>query len=146
MLAERIIKRREAAAVWFPPAYRRIYFPTHFPFTLYPSLPSSLTPSAQSVSSGPSGPLFPHADIGPLPSGDQGDLSRLTNTLRAVIEATEHPWRGDECELSNGVRQGLNTVAAHVQNYADLSEQRVCRKPSTTKCRRINLTLDTQIT
>jgi hypothetical protein len=50
-------------------------------------------------------------------------LSRLTNTLRAVIEANEHPWRGDDCELSIGVRQGLEQVATHTQRHSDLAEQ-----------------------
>jgi len=52
------------------------------------------------------------------------DLSRLTNTLRAVVELNEHCWRGDECELSSGVRQGLEQVANHAQKHSDLSEQR----------------------
>lgn len=56
---------------------------------------------------------------------EQGDLSRLTNTLRAVIEVNEHPWRGDDCELSNGVRQGLEQLAAHTQRHSDISELRV---------------------
>jgi sorting nexin-8 len=116
ILAERVIRRREAAAVWFPPAYRPFYFPTHFTFT-HPSSPSSTTSSpAQSILSDP---RTPHSDA------EQGDLTRLTNTLRVVVEASEHPWRGDDCELSNGVRQGMSSVAQHVQNFADLSEQRV---------------------
>lgn len=56
---------------------------------------------------------------------EQGDLARLTNTLRAVIEVNEHCWRGDECELSNGVRLGLDTFATHAQHHSDLSEARV---------------------
>lgn len=55
----------------------------------------------------------------------QSDLSRLTNTLRAVIEVNERCWRGDECDLSNGVRQGLDQLATHMQRHSDLSEARV---------------------
>lgn len=58
---------------------------------------------------------------------EQGDLARLTNTLRAVIEVSEHCWRGDECDLSSGVRQGLDQLAAHTQRHSDLSEARVRR-------------------
>jgi sorting nexin-8 len=127
ILAERIIKRREAAAVRFPPAYRRIYFPTHFPFALYSSHPSSwasVQSSTSSIFSGSS--LMPNFISNIVVSDEQGDLSRLTNTLRTVIELNEHPWRGDDSELDNGVRQGLEHVAEHAQIYSDLSEQRVC--------------------
>ena len=122
MLAERVIKRREAAAVWFPPAYRPFYFPTHFPFTPSSSPPSTTSSAAQSILSDPRSPhSYDRASL----AAEQGDLTRMTNTLRVVIEASEHPWRGDDCELSNGVRLGLGSVAHHVQNFADLSEQRV---------------------
>ncbi|KAF9047100.1 hypothetical protein BDZ89DRAFT_1058168 [Hymenopellis radicata] len=53
-----------------------------------------------------------------------GDLARLTNTIRAVVEVNEHCWRGDECELSNGVRMGLEQVAAHCQRHTEVSEIR----------------------
>lgn len=56
---------------------------------------------------------------------DQGDLSRLTNTLRAVVEVNEPCWRGEDCELSNGVRLGLEHVAAHTQRHSEMSELRV---------------------
>lgn len=56
---------------------------------------------------------------------EQGDLARLTNTLRAVTEVAQPCWRGDECELSNGVRLGLEQVAAHTQRHSELSELRV---------------------
>ncbi|EEB96244.1 hypothetical protein MPER_04650, partial [Moniliophthora perniciosa FA553] len=52
------------------------------------------------------------------------DLSRLTNTLRAVIEVTDPCWRADECELAAGVRIGLGYVATHCQRQSELSEQR----------------------
>ena len=58
-------------------------------------------------------------------SDNQGDLSRLTNTLRAVIEVNETCWRGDDCELSNGVRAGLEQVGAHTQRHSEISELRV---------------------
>jgi len=51
-------------------------------------------------------------------------LSRLTNTLRAVIEVNEICWRGDSCELSNGVRAGLEQVTAHTQRHSEISELR----------------------
>ncbi|KAG5353549.1 Sorting nexin MVP1 [Termitomyces sp. T112] len=54
-----------------------------------------------------------------------GDLTRLTNTLRAVIEVNERCWRGDECELSNGVRLGLEQVANYAQRHSELSESRI---------------------
>lgn len=55
----------------------------------------------------------------------QGDLARLTNTLRAVIEVNETCWRGDDCELSNGVRGGLQHVAGHTQRHSEIAELRV---------------------
>jgi len=55
----------------------------------------------------------------------QGDLSRLTNTLRSVVEVNEICWRGDDCELSNGVRSGLGQLAAHTQRHSEISELRV---------------------
>lgn len=55
----------------------------------------------------------------------QGDLSRLTNTVRAVIEVNDPCWRGDECELSSGVRTGLEQIAIHCQRHSEISENRV---------------------
>jgi sorting nexin-8 len=125
ILTERIIKRREAAAVRFPPAYRRVFFPTHFPFPIYSqsltSSPSAGPPASSSLPGSPLATFFSDLFV----SGQQSDVARLTNTLRAVIEVNEHPWRGDDSELDNGVRQGLQHVAEHAQNYSELSEQRV---------------------
>jgi sorting nexin-8 len=59
------------------------------------------------------------------PSENQADMARLTNTLRAVIEVGEPCWRGDDCELSNGVRVGLGRVAEQVQIQSEISENRV---------------------
>lgn len=132
ILAERIIKRREAAAVRIPPAFRRTYLPTHFSVFSPSSSAASIAPSSSSIISGASNSLLPGSPI--VNPGftlrfrdlsTQGDLARLTNTLRAVIEVNEHCWRGDDCELSNGVRLGLEHVAAHTQRHSELSELRV---------------------
>lgn len=60
-----------------------------------------------------------------LESDDQADLARLTNVLRAVVEVNGRCWRGDECELCDGVRQGIEHVASHTQQQSDLLERRV---------------------
>jgi sorting nexin-8 len=59
------------------------------------------------------------------PSDGQADLSRLTNVMKALVEVNDHCWRGDDCELCDGVRQGIGHVAAHTQRHSDLVEQRV---------------------
>jgi sorting nexin-8 len=56
----------------------------------------------------------------------QADLSRLTNILNAVVEVNERCWRGDDCDLCDGVRHGVEHVAHHTQAHSDLLEQRVC--------------------
>ena len=125
ILAERIIKRREAAAVRSPPAFRRSYLPTHFTLPHFsPTVSSSPLSTASSILSISSnmdsvfGSRYDHFT-------EQGDLARLTNTLRAVTEVNQPCWRGDECELSNGVCLGLEQVAAHTQRHSELSELRV---------------------
>lgn len=125
ILAERIVKRREAAAVRSPPALSRAFLPTHFTF------PNNLSPTSTTSSL----PGSPPSMTGSLTQSflglqitfpdNQSDLSRLTNTLRAVIEVNETCWRGDSCELSNGVRAGLGQVAAHTQRHSEISELRV---------------------
>ncbi|KAG6821448.1 hypothetical protein H0H93_010172 [Arthromyces matolae] len=126
ILAERIIRRQEAAAVRSPPALRRTYLPTHFSFPIFipspPSSPRSTAASASifSESSTVHNNYTPTADEFAL----QGDLTRLTNTLRAVVEVNGRCWRGDECELSNGVRLGLEQFADHAQRHSELSESR----------------------
>jgi sorting nexin-8 len=128
ILAERIIKRREAAAVRVPPALRRVFVPTHFNLNLTaPLSPSSHTSSLPDSSQSMIGSLSQSfLGVNHLPYNDgQGDLARLTNTLRAVIEISETCWRGDDCELSNGVRSGLAHVAAHTQRQSEIAEMRV---------------------
>jgi len=126
ILAERIIKRREAAAVRSP-ALRRAFLPTHF--TLPDLSPSSSTAPLSGSSTSMTGSLtqsFLGLDISGLTETDsQGDLSRLTNTLRSVVEVNETCWRGDDCELSNGVRSGLGQLADHTQRHSEISEIRV---------------------
>ncbi|KXN87384.1 Sorting nexin MVP1 [Leucoagaricus sp. SymC.cos] len=124
ILAERIMKRHEAAAVRSPPAFRRAYLPTHFalpnfsPISSTASLPGSSSSNlSASLNQSILGLRLPAVE-------EQGDLSRFTNTLRAVIEVNEHCWRGDECDLSNGVRLGLEQLATHTQRHSDLSEAR----------------------
>jgi len=119
ILAERITKRREAAAVRGPQLLRRVYLPTHFPTT------SSSTPDASSILSGFSfASSIPSSDS-ILSSDDQADLSRLTSGFRVLNEVNQPMcWRGDECELANGLRQGIETVARHLQTQADLVDQR----------------------
>ncbi|KAJ7334145.1 hypothetical protein DFH08DRAFT_750269 [Mycena albidolilacea] len=133
ILAERIIKRREAAAVRIPPAFRPGYLRAHFPLPVFPP------PALSSVSSSQTASSAPLPNFGPVPNlmdsifggfqplelaVDQGDMARLTNTLRAVVEVNEQCWRGDDCELSSGVRVGLQAVAAHTQRSSELSELR----------------------
>jgi sorting nexin-8 len=55
----------------------------------------------------------------------QADLSRLTNTLKMLVEMNGQCWKGQDCDLSDGVRQGINVVSAHTQRHADLLELRV---------------------
>jgi sorting nexin-8 len=55
----------------------------------------------------------------------QADLSRLTNTLKTLVEVNGQCWKGQDCDLSEGVRQGVNVVSAHTQRHADLLELRV---------------------
>ncbi len=128
ILAERIIKRREAAAVRMP-AFRRTYHSAH------PALPfsSSSAPVSPTSSSNRTVNSLLTTIFSLQPAfGDtqQGDLARLTNTVRAVVEVNENCWRGDECDLSSGVKAGLEQAAAHFQRHAELSELRVGRRAS----------------
>lgn len=53
------------------------------------------------------------------------DLSRLTTGFRVLNEVNQPMcWRGDGCELANGLKQGIETVAQHLQTQADLVDQR----------------------
>jgi sorting nexin-8 len=131
ILAERIIKRREAAAVRIPPAFRPGYLQAHFPLPMFSSTtvssetssPASIAPTFASLLAASNMDSF--FGLHSEPDIDQGDMARLTNTLRAVVEVNEQCWRGDDCELAAGVRLGLQQVAAHTQRHSELSELRV---------------------
>ncbi|KAF7308754.1 Sorting nexin [Mycena kentingensis (nom. inval.)] len=123
ILAERIIKRREAAAVRIPPAFRPGSLQAHISLPIF-SLPTdSSSPSTLSSSTASLTNMLDSIFM-PQPEREQGDMARLTNTLRAVVEVNEQCWRGDDCELSSGVRSGLQQVAAHAQRHSELSELR----------------------
>ena len=124
ILAERIIKRREAAAVRVPPpSSRRTFIPSHFTLPTVSSLDDELPADTDSLASSViSGLMHPRrATMAAL----QADTARLTNALKVVVEVNQRCWRGDECELCSGVRQGISEVAAHAERHGDAMEHRV---------------------
>lgn len=127
LLTERIIKRRESAAVWVSSNLRPTYMPAHLisPFwsNLLLNVPGITAPV--SPGSGHSVRIDIDGSFEPDVSDDQADLARLTNVLRVVVEVNERCWRGDDCELCDGVRMGIGRVAEHTQQQSDLLEQRV---------------------
>lgn len=157
ILAERIIKRREAAAVRMSSPFRRPFIPAHllpvFPSSNHPLLSDSASIASSAAASGLSASTnlsesttLNNSIIGSslwTNSFDyQGDLSRLTNTVRAVIEVSDPCWRGDECELSGGVRTGLEEIATHCQRHSELSENRVSVIRSLNQKKLLKLPLD----
>lgn len=125
ILAERMIKRREAAAVRLPLPTRRAFMPSHF--TLPPFSDDNATDNESMASSVFSGLIHPRRVVGTDP---QADTARLTNALKVVVEVNAKCWRGDECELCAGVRQGLSDVATHTQQHGDTLEHRVSVRTS----------------
>ena len=125
ILAERLIKRREAAAVRIPPPLaRRAVTKSHFVFPHFASVladddAASNDSLAASVFSGLMHPGRAFV------TDSQGDTARLTNTLKALVEVNDRCWRGDDCELCAGVRQGISAVSQHTQRHADALEHRV---------------------
>ena len=119
------MKRREAAAVRGPQLLRRVYLPTHFPTTPFHSSSSDASSILSGFSFASSTP--PLADS-ILSSDDQADLSRLTTSFRVLNEVNQPMcWRGEGCELGNGLKHGIESVAQHLQTQADLVDQRVRR-------------------
>ena len=153
LLTERLVKRREAAAVRNPHAlFKRTFLSTYLtpnvnvPSTYPSSAPASLS-SPRSLTSSltlpvslPSSPLIgsyrpdgtadggfytPQHTMFGVDGGEQADMSRLQITLNALNEVNETCWRGEYCELCVGVRAGLETVSGHLAREADEAEQRV---------------------
>ncbi|EJF64114.1 hypothetical protein DICSQDRAFT_81120 [Dichomitus squalens LYAD-421 SS1] len=146
LLTERIVRRREAAAVRLTPVMRPSFLPTHLPFPLpsfggLSSSPSSASSALASSSSGHGYGSGSGSDrdadssssiFSGLTSGARGttlldgqaDLARLTNTMKSLVESNERCWRGEDCELCAGVRQGLVHVSTHTQRHADALEHR----------------------
>ncbi|KAF8488383.1 hypothetical protein F5888DRAFT_1753380 [Russula emetica] len=131
ILGERLIRKREAAAV--RSTNTRPSFMPHL--RLPPTLRISSSPSVSSYSESTTRmPLglpaaFSSSWRDPAlslssPSTAQADLSRLTNTLKTLAEINGQCWKGQDCDLSEGVRQGINVVSAHTQRQADLLELR----------------------
>ncbi|KAI0731335.1 hypothetical protein C8Q76DRAFT_718528 [Earliella scabrosa] len=143
LLTERIVRRREAAAVRLTPVLRPSFLPTHLPLSLPPlsafaATASSASSTSAAAPSSTSGSLERDTDASTTSSifsgltagsrravlDGQADLSRLTNTVKSLVEVNERCWRGEECELCAGVRQGLVHVSAHTQRHADALEHR----------------------
>ncbi|KAI0084454.1 hypothetical protein BDY19DRAFT_898512 [Irpex rosettiformis] len=131
ILTERMIKRREAAAVRIPPpSTQRAFMPSHFSFSFSSTTTSSTEPDdglpgdnasmASSVFSGLMHPGRMHLVNGKV----QADSVRLTNALKVLAEVNQRCWRGDECELCMGVRQGVSSVAVHLERHSDALEHR----------------------
>jgi hypothetical protein len=105
-------------------------------------MPHLRLPSALRISSSPSNDAEPiwtprtfpslHRDpslsLSP-PSTAQADLSRLTNTLKTLVEVNGQCWKGEDCDLSEGVKQGIVALSAHTQRHTDLLELRVRQPP-----------------
>lgn len=135
ILGERLIRKREAAAVRGT-STRPSFMPhLRLPPTLRISSPLSVSSYSESESTTrmplglpaafSSSSRDPALSLTSL-STAQADLSRLTNTLKTLTEVSGQCWKGQDCDLSEGVRQGINVVSAHTQRQADLLELRVC--------------------
>ncbi|PIL25125.1 hypothetical protein GSI_13014 [Ganoderma sinense ZZ0214-1] len=143
LLTERIVRRREAAAVRLTPVMRTSFLPTHLslplpPFASFSSSLSSLSSGRTSTSGSTSSSTAVDNDadssasiLSGLTPGTrhtsldgQADLARLTNTMKSLVESNERCWRGEDCELCAGVRQGLVHVSSHTQRHADALEHR----------------------
>ena len=103
--------------------FGRVYLPAHFPAMPF----SPPTSGASSILSGFSfASSIPPLSDSIASSDDQADLSRLTTNFKVLNEVNQPMcWRGEECEVANGLRHGIETVAQHLQTQADLVDQRV---------------------
>lgn len=153
LLAERLIRRREAAAVRSPNAlFKRSFLSSILTPSVAPPPPSGgsdaasmLSASVASLASSVYGPnsMIDTLTTSPISGADrpdgaadggfytsywenpQADLSRLTMTLNALNENNTRCWRGDDCDLCSGVRSGLDEVSRHVGKHSDDADQRV---------------------
>lgn len=154
VLAERIIRKREAAAVrplstTRPPPVPHLGLSASLTGSFYPTNSSNPTTTSPTSNTFPSTSTANSNDgdtmsvrslstsIKSLFSGNatngttttasdvQADLARLTNTMRALPEVQGVCWRGEDCELSEGVKQGVRRFAGHAQAHTDMLEQRV---------------------
>ena len=87
----------------------------------------SPAPDASSILSGFSfASSIPPLSDSIVSSDDQADLSRLTSSFKVLNEVNQPMcWKGDGCELADGLKHGIETVAQHLQTQADLVDQRV---------------------
>ena len=138
ILGERLIRKREAAAVRGtnirPSFMPHLRLPSTLRISSPLSVSSSYSESTTRMPLGLSAAFSPSSWDGSALSLSslstaQADLSRLTNTLKTLAEVNGQCWKGQDCDLSDGVRQGINAVCAHTQRQADLLELRVCVLP-----------------
>jgi sorting nexin-8 len=132
VLGERLIRKREAAAVRSTSTRPSLLPHFHLPPALRISSTSSLSYSDDANIPRISSVLPPFSFRGltlslSSPLTAQADLSRLTNTLKTLVELNGQCWKGEDCDLSEGVKQGINVVASHTQRHTDLLELRVCQ-------------------
>ncbi|KAH8996138.1 hypothetical protein EDB86DRAFT_2850984 [Lactarius hatsudake] len=127
VLGERLIRKREAAAVRSTSTRPSLMPHLRLPSALRIFSPHS--PSSNDPDSTWTPPIFSSLHGNPalslsLPSTAQADLSRLTNTLKTLVEVNGQCWKGDDCDLSQGVKQGVVALSAHTQRHTDLLELR----------------------
>ncbi|KAI9440745.1 hypothetical protein H4582DRAFT_2110825 [Lactarius indigo] len=121
VLGERLIRKREAAAVRSTSTRPSLMPHLRLPSALRifsPPLLSSNDADPTWYATGLTRIFFPPRE--PCPA----DLSRLTNTLKTLVEVNGQCWKGDDCDLSQGVKQGVVALSAHTQRHTDLLELR----------------------
>ncbi|KAI0034480.1 hypothetical protein K488DRAFT_45434 [Vararia minispora EC-137] len=125
ILTERIIRKREAVAVRGPPAALTFGNP-HLSLPSSSSSPfrSSLGSTSDTASVHTLPATFMSFLAPPVMVDAQADLSRMTNTLKALVEVQGQCWRGEDCELTEGVKVGMRRFADHTQVHTDMLEQR----------------------
>ncbi|KAH9167386.1 hypothetical protein EDB89DRAFT_1997996 [Lactarius sanguifluus] len=116
VLGERLIRKREAAAVRSTSTRPSLMPHLRLPSVLRIFSPPSLSSNDPDFTwTPPVLPAFSSLHGNPalslsLPSTAQADLSRLTNTLKTLVEVNGQCWKGDDCDLSQGVKQGVTLL------------------------------------